>query len=122
MVKILKVITISTSLKFKIVFFPLRKHTLFYCFYLIDSKYLLIHQAVLLLQFLEDLEKLMYNAYEGTANSLPPCVRVCEITFYLFYLFFNSCQQVLALSGYSQSQPYPSFYSQSEHSKWNFFT
>ncbi|XP_066926510.1 serine/threonine-protein kinase SMG1-like [Clytia hemisphaerica] len=39
------------------------------------SKYLVIHQAVLLLQFLEDLEKLMYNAYEGTATSLPQYMR-----------------------------------------------
>ena len=36
----------------------------------------IVHQAVLLLQFLEHLEKLLYNAYEGCASSLPPAIRV----------------------------------------------
>lgn len=39
-----------------------------------------VQQAVLLLHFLENLEKLMYNAYEGTATSLPPAIRVNVFT------------------------------------------
>ncbi|XP_065681003.1 serine/threonine-protein kinase SMG1 isoform X2 [Hydra vulgaris] len=38
-------------------------------------------QAFVLLLFLENLEKLMYNAYEGTAISLPPCIRAVRTFF-----------------------------------------
>ena len=35
-----------------------------------------LQQSILLLQLLENLEKLMYNAFEGCAVSLPPQQRV----------------------------------------------
>lgn len=50
-------------------------------FYLIleSAKYQAIFQTVFLLQFLENLDKLMYNSYEGTATSLPSYMRVCPV-------------------------------------------
>lgn len=45
------------------------------------SNHMYVQQAVLLLHFLENLEKLMYNAYEGTATSLPPAIRAVRTFF-----------------------------------------
>lgn len=51
-------------------------------------------RLVLLLQYLENLDKLMYNAYEGCANALtsPPKVshkKGYQILLYLSYLFIK---------------------------------
>ena len=37
-------------------------------------------RAVLILQFIEHLDKLMYNAYEGSCVTLPPVPKVCRFT------------------------------------------
>lgn len=41
----------------------------------VSRQHELVKVTLLLLQFIEKLEKLMYNAYEGTATSLPPSIR-----------------------------------------------
>ena len=38
-----------------------------------------LRQSILLLQFLENLEKLMYSAFEGSAFSLPLSLRVSGV-------------------------------------------
>ena len=43
---------------------------------LADSDHMKLRQSMLLLQFLENLEKQMYNAFEGSAVSLPQSMRV----------------------------------------------
>ena len=42
-------------------------------------------RPVLLLQYLEHLEKLMYNAYEGSAVALPSIPKVYCLIFILFF-------------------------------------
>lgn len=57
-------------------------------------------RLALLLQFLENLEKLMYNAYEGCANALtaPPkvCASCCCLVFYASCKCFDFSGKVLA--------------------------
>ena len=46
-------------------------------------------RAVLILQFMEHLDKLMYNAYEGSCVTLPPVPKVCD--FIVYVLYYDSC-------------------------------
>lgn len=43
-------------------------------------------RAVLLLQFMEHLDKLMYNAYEGSCVTLPPVPKVTMATVYKMHV------------------------------------
>ena len=43
-----------------------------------------LRQSILLLDFLENLEKLMFNAFEGSACSLPQPTRVYSISQFSF--------------------------------------